>query len=340
MVSASAPGKLFLMGEYAVLDGAPALLAAVDRRVQVRCAATPTGRWSLSAPNLDLHDLDLGIDARAHDSDDSLRARLAVFRAVHAVSAAALGDRLPPMQVHIDSGDFARDGHKLGLGSSAAVAAALCAAFSRAAGERLARAELAERAIAAHRRAQNGAGSGGDVATAVYGGLLSYTRDREPIPRRWPQALAILAVVTGDGARTPDLVGRVRDYRDRAPAAYAQDMAALTALAHGAADCLNDTSRFLGLARDYFAALAQLDIRAQAGIVSTQHERLARQVAAARGVFKTSGAGGGDVGLVFVRRGADEQRVRTALADSAAAVVDLALGAGGVECTTRITPGS
>ena len=32
----SAPGKLFLLGEYAVLDGCPAVVAAVDRRVAVR----------------------------------------------------------------------------------------------------------------------------------------------------------------------------------------------------------------------------------------------------------------------------------------------------------------
>ena len=38
---ALAPGKLFLVGEYAVLDGAPAVVAAVDRGV--RCEAWPGG---------------------------------------------------------------------------------------------------------------------------------------------------------------------------------------------------------------------------------------------------------------------------------------------------------
>ena len=32
---ARAPGKLFLLGEYAVLDGCPAVVAAVDRYVTV-----------------------------------------------------------------------------------------------------------------------------------------------------------------------------------------------------------------------------------------------------------------------------------------------------------------
>ena len=35
-VTASAPGKLFLAGEYVVLRGAPAVVAAIDRRVSLR----------------------------------------------------------------------------------------------------------------------------------------------------------------------------------------------------------------------------------------------------------------------------------------------------------------
>lgn len=335
MIRASAPGKLFLIGEYAVLDGAPALLGAVDRRVTVTLTPSHDARWSLTAPNLGLNALDLGADARRRDGhDNTARARLAVFEAVHAESAAALGERLPPQQVTIDSSDFARDGHKLGLGSSAAVAAALCAALSRAAGEALTRVALAHRAIAAHRRAQNGAGSGGDVATSVYGGLLSYTRDTRPVPLAWPTELAFLAVVTGDGARTPDLVGRVKAYAARAADAYARDMGVLASLSRQAAGCLNDASRFLALAHDYFTALRRLDVHAEAGIVTPQHDRLAERVASAGGVFKTSGAGGGDVGLVFVRRGAAEQRLRAALADTHAQIVDLTLGAAGVTCET------
>nr|MBA3501924.1 hypothetical protein [Deltaproteobacteria bacterium] len=36
LVIATAPGKLILTGEYAVLDGAPAIVTAVDRRAVAR----------------------------------------------------------------------------------------------------------------------------------------------------------------------------------------------------------------------------------------------------------------------------------------------------------------
>ena len=57
-IVASAPGKIVVSGEYAVLVGAPALAAAVDRRV--RCAIDDG-----DADGLDLHDARLRADSPA-----------------------------------------------------------------------------------------------------------------------------------------------------------------------------------------------------------------------------------------------------------------------------------
>jgi phosphomevalonate kinase len=42
-ITASAPGKLVLSGEYAVLDGAPAICVAVDRGIHDRDRPLPSG---------------------------------------------------------------------------------------------------------------------------------------------------------------------------------------------------------------------------------------------------------------------------------------------------------
>ena len=42
MIHVTAPGKLVLLGEYAVLDGAPSIVAAVDRGVSCEASASPT----------------------------------------------------------------------------------------------------------------------------------------------------------------------------------------------------------------------------------------------------------------------------------------------------------
>lgn len=329
-IETSAPGKLFLIGEYAVLDGAPALLTAVDRRARVRLTPAHDGHWRLNAPNLGVHAMDLGRHGEMPvDASPELRQKLRVFDAVYRTVSARLPGPLPAQQVDIDTADFARDGHKLGLGSSAAVAAALTCALGRAAGQHWARAELARLAIEAHRAAQNGTGSGGDVAVAVYGGLISYTRDQTPIALDWPRSLTGMAVVTGQGASTPDLVARVRALAGNQPVAYQSAMNTLTTLADKVQQSLTDSRDFLHIADDYFRALGNLDQHAAAGIISDRHHELHALAATHGAVFKSSGAGGGDVGLLFVRRGAEESAVRSAFNKAGADILPLVFGADG-----------
>ena len=49
-VIASAPGKVILCGEYAVLDGAPAICMAVDRRARVEITEIDGDISDVSAP--------------------------------------------------------------------------------------------------------------------------------------------------------------------------------------------------------------------------------------------------------------------------------------------------
>ncbi|MES1924637.1 hypothetical protein [Salinisphaera sp. T31B1] len=330
-IEVSAPGKLFLVGEYAVIDGAPALLTAVDRRVRVGLTPAEDGHWRLHAANLDIVDLDLGPHGVADDSLTAEQAhKLRVFAAVRQVLFDQLETPLAPQRVEIDSSDFARDGYKLGLGSSAAVAAALMQALAIAANLPLSRPRLCALAIRAHRQAQDGAGSGGDVAASVYGGVIRYVRDHAPQPLTWPGSLEGMAVVTGTGASTADLVARVKAYGRLDPNGYAADLARLAWLADTAQHALSQTSRFLQLAKEYYEALLALDHHAGAGIIVQRHRTLHALAARHRGVFKTSGAGGGDVGLAFARRGTDADQLRAALENAGAHVVALAFGAEGV----------
>lgn len=327
----SAPGKLFLIGEYAVLEGAPAILTAVDRRARVTLTDSADERWHLSAPNLDIHGLVLGPDGRVGNAIGAgLRQRLRVYHAVQAHMAAHLATPLPALDVHIDTTEFARDGHKLGLGSSAAVAAALTQALASRAGLTLEHGEIARLAITAHRDAQGGTGSGGDVATAVYGGIIGYTRDQTPMPLAWPNGLTGVAVVTGIGASTTDLVGRVYSYHRDSPDGFKSDIGRLAALARNAAADPGRAARFVQLAQDYFEALVTLDHHARAGIVSARHHELHTMAARHGAVFKSSGAGGGDVGLLFATPDVDQAALRRDIDAAGAELIELRFAAPGV----------
>jgi phosphomevalonate kinase len=235
------------------------------------------------------------------------------------------------LSITTDSSALSQDGHKLGLGSSAAVAVALTAALARASGLPVDRRSVCELATTAHRLAQGGAGSGGDVAASVHGGLLRFVREGAPSPLDWPSGLTMMVVITGTGSSTTDLVRRVADYAAADPAGHRTDLARLTALAECAQAALRSADLFLELAADYFDALEGLDAHSHAGIVTDRHRHLHAVAARYGAVFKTSGAGGGDVGLAFSRSGAASGELAAAFAEAGAEVVPLGFGAAGLE---------
>ncbi len=327
----SAPGKLFLLGEYAVLEGAPALLIAVDRRAVV--TATTSAGWRLTAREIGVDDLELGPGGSLPlGLDVGTTSRLALVDAVRMGVAEAFPDALPePLDLAIDTSALHENGYKLGLGSSAAVATALTAALANARGIGLTREALFALADTAHRASQGGTGSGGDVAASVYGGLLLYTRDDPPSPVSWPHDLDLFAVTTGTGSSTIDLVSGVMTYRERDPQGYRRDLDALSELAAEAEQALADADAdaFLALADDYFRAIDALGAHSRAGIVTDRHRELRELAAASGAVFKPTGAGGGDLGLVFAKLGATDE-LQSAFARAGAAVIPVPYSPDGV----------
>lgn len=330
-ITVSAPGKLYLIGEYAVLEQAPAILTAVNRRARVTLRPAPDRQWRLTAANLGIHELALDDQGRASQiSDADLLDKLRVHEAVMIHVNDRLTRPLPPQAIDIDTAEFAQDGHKLGLGSSAAVAVALSQALLACVGVDLAPAELMQLANAAHRHAQGGTGSGGDVATSVYGGLISYQRDQTPVPLDWPPGLAVKAVITGQGASTTELVSRVYAYKKADPTGFKHDLAPLITLCQQASHNLATGSQFAHLADEYFSALQQLDEQARAGIVTSRHRELHALAAHYGAVFKSCGAGGGDVGLLFTTPALDEQSLFAEFNADGATLLDLGFADEGV----------
>lgn len=166
---ASAPGKVFVIGEYGVVDAGPALVATVTRRLRARVRAR-RGRGELVIRTRDgavRHPLD------AERLDDvPAEARFVVAAAL--VSARTYGLAATDLEVSTES-DLDAGHSKTGLGGSAAVTAATVAAVRRIAcgGEPDAAEERTQVATAvyAHRLAQGG-GSGADVIAASAGGLV------------------------------------------------------------------------------------------------------------------------------------------------------------------------
>ena len=198
---ASAPGKLVVCGEYAVLDGAPAVAVAVDRRAVVRVEAAD--QWSVAAPGFDERRREFRVRAARIEWPRG-RSPLPLLDAVFG-SLARAPDR--PLALTMDTAAFSAAGSKLGLGSSAALAVALGGALTTwltGSGD-----GLPETAGSAHRELQGGRGSGVDVATAVRGGLIRYRMPDEVVDLVWPRGLRARVLYSGVPASTTAKLDRL-----------------------------------------------------------------------------------------------------------------------------------
>jgi len=171
-----APGKVVLVGEFAVLDGAPAVVAAVDRGVV--CRVEHAGALAIETAE-----------------DDRF-----VRRALEAV-------RAPPARYVFADSNPVPGGGKLGLGGSAA---ATVAAVVAGTGGRWAPADVQRIAQEVHAEVQ-GSGSGVDVAASVYGGVLRY--EAGAVTRL--EAVAPSVVFTGVSAETAPRIARYLAWPDR-----------------------------------------------------------------------------------------------------------------------------
>jgi phosphomevalonate kinase len=307
---ATAPGKMMLSGEYAVLDGAPALVAAVQRRAAVRVVSTGHG------------DVARGLD---HPEP-----RFPEVAATRALAERELGFELEG-ELAVDVSELRGDEVKLGLGSSAAAAAATAALMFAEAGREPTDAELFDLAIRGHEEVAP-QGSGADVASAVHGGTIHYLapiRLVRPVP--WPEGLVASVVFTGQAASTRELVGRVKALRASDRGRYDRCMRRLGdgAVVLAEAFAGGDSAAIVAAADDYGKAMGGLGQAAGAPIVEERLTRIAALAREAGGAAKPSGAGGGDVAIAFfTERGASEAFAK-ACASEGFEVLDVTLGGPG-----------
>ena len=282
IIETSAPGKVVLSGEYAVLAGAPALVAALDRRVRCRLAVRQRGGWEFRGT---------GHDMLQRASRDEVLASPVHTLAGIVPQVLGASETPPHIGVEIDSSQCYLDGVKLGIGSSAAVVASFATALAALVGRRCTLAEL----LALHARLQ-GDGSGLDVAAAVTGGVIRFT-EGSAAPAELPRDLHLCFVFAGHGTATGEMLARFHAWR------RGWSPAVLRKLKHAAGEVATrasadaDTRDFLDALALYAEALMQMDEAAGIGIFGPAHKAAAGVAEGAGVVYKPCGAGGGDVGM-------------------------------------------
>ena len=318
-ISASAPGKLVLIGEYAVLEGAPAIVMAADRRAEALIETNMLDHNAVETSNADGKKgfFVIGSDGQLdwQDTQHGLISKLRLFSDILEYMLLRLGfdqEKIPSFTAHLMTTDFFRQNgmaeKKLGLGSSAALTVAFASAFASYIGEgfRLEdKSRWLKELLAAHRMFQKGVGSGLDVAASLYGGVISYVMGRgDDAPRikrlRLPDPLKLLCVWTGRAASTSQHLGKIRDWKQSKPEQYRMLMEQLGDTAELGADALenDDAESFIGEIKQYAEGLKSIDSAGNIGIYSAEHHQLDGLAESRNIVYKPCGAGGGDIGIV------------------------------------------
>ena len=157
VIKASAPGSTLVLGEHSVLSGEPAIVCAVDQRIHI--TLTPRGDRQVYIQST-LGDYTGHLDHPAPNKTHRFTfCILRLFR-----------EKLS----HGFNIDIASEfSHQVGLGSSAALTAAIIAALHQFLYGTMELPAIMETALLIINTVQ-GRGSGADLAASLYGGLISY----------------------------------------------------------------------------------------------------------------------------------------------------------------------
>lgn len=327
MIKASAPGKLYIAGEYAVVEpGHPAILVAVDQFITVSLNKAEDIGSILSKQygNLPVtwnrENDRLVLDKR----ENPFHYILAAIEATEAY-VKSFGIELSFYDLSVDSELDSSSGRKYGLGSSAAVTVATVKGVLQFYGLLDEKNETIFKLAALAHLTVKSNGSCGDVAASVFGGWLAFTtfdRDwvqqqqqelsvRELVSIDWPylsfkpltppNELRLLIGWTGSPASTSHLVDEVTNKRSQDALAYEDFLEA-------SKTCVNemvagfesgDIAYIQAKIRENRSLLRNMSKSTGVTIETPALTELCTLAEQFHGAAKSSGAGGGDCGIVI-----------------------------------------
>lgn len=324
-----------IAGEWAVLEGAPCVVAAVNKRVHSIVEPLTGNYISLTIDDFKLQDIrftwngvhiDLfkiyQVDAeKLKFTKESIEVALR-FLEEH-------GIKFKPFKIRTygeETPELIGVLKKIGFGSSAAAVVAIIASILRFHGYNAGSEEIYKLAAIAHYYAQGKAGSAFDVAASTYGGVIVYKRFDAAwltgkiengekvsiiVKNKWPgfyverldipDNLRLAIAWTGESASTGEMIKKMDSFKQsngtRYHEIYSDIQRAVEALIDGWKS--SDEESILGALRKNKELLHILTKESGVSIETEELRNLSKIAADYGAAGKLSGAGGGDCGFAI-----------------------------------------
>ena len=326
-VKRTAPGKVFLSGEYLALEGGSAIILSTKQRssVSIENHDKPYNLFYSSV-------LDQYFEFSVNDNFkvDWVENDPQSFGLFVSLAICQLKVKPSKSLISIDTNEFYSNGKKIGLGSSASIASAIISALDEYFNLQLSESEKIKKAVNIHALSQDNFGSGLDViASCADSGVvecnLKMADEHKWRSLKWPSDLYIKGVITNDQSSTRKMIEKYNHGKDSNQIFFNKlysEMSLLLNKISTAWDTQN-SAQILELMHEYNTFIKQLNEKFNLGIFSDDHKRLTDLARNADIFYKPSGSGGGDLGLIITNSEKKLTHFLSTLSDSNFSVIDL-----------------
>ncbi len=363
MLKLSAPGKLMITGEWAVLEGHRCIVAAVNRRVYAEISEND--KISVSINDFKIKDVEAGytknminwINANEEQTKKLIFTKSAIEAALQYIGGyKPFKLRTWGEESQIKIGNETK---KIGFGSSAAAVVAIIGSilsFHGIDAEKNRDAVYKLSAIA-HYFAQGKAGSAFDIAASTYGGVIAYERFdsawlikqlesnitvHEIVEMEWPglyiekmnipKDMIVLVGWTKEPASTSAMIKQMQGFKQSDPRKYNGIYTSIGKLVENLINAWKneDRKKILELVNENENLLRELGRESGVNIETAELNTLSGIARKAGAAGKLSGAGGGDCGITVCFDGKTADKIRNEWKKCGLYIIDASIDANGV----------
>jgi phosphomevalonate kinase len=338
MVKVSAPGKICIAGEWAVLKkGNPAIVAAINKRIYAETEESRDGFFYISIKDFGIKKLKASLRGGKlvfvkKLSEEEKKNLLFIKSSIEA--AVKYLDKVQPFHITTWSekviSKIKKEEVSVSIGSSAASVVSIIGSLLKFHGKDIERKDskgkIYKLAAIAHYLGQGKIGSGFDIASSTFGGFIAYKRFdpewllkqlrknkdlSEVVGMRWPELLIeplyvpegmnLLVGWTGFPSSTPKMVKKMNQWRDNNKKDYVRIFNKIGDLVEELIEVWKeeDKDKILKLIKKNRIYLRELGESSGINIETKELRELSDIVDSYGGAGKLSGAGGGDCGFAI-----------------------------------------